>query len=151
MRYRLLFVMFAFAASAAAGCSPAASTPFCGSANCPIQPDPNCPNNAALPLVLYPVPGATGVPVTAGSLLFAGRLPANFSLQLQGGAGPLPLTFGPAPSPLPSPRASAPAGGTLYGAPYPTLAAKTEYAVIYAFNTSSCPNFERPGSSFTTK
>jgi hypothetical protein len=147
MRYRLLFAMLTPAASALAGCAGGngCNTDCCGIRDLPFQPGP--------PQLLYPIPGATGVPTSAGSLLFAGTPAPGLTPELLGGAAPIPLFIAPAPSALPSPRATpGPGGGTLSSATYPALAAGTTYTVVFdVAKPVVCEIDQYDAGSFTTK
>jgi hypothetical protein len=105
------------------------------------------------PQLLYPAPGATGVPTAAAALLLAGSAPTGTSPQLVAAGQTLTLSFGPAPSPLPSPRATPFSGNEpLEGAAYPTLSSKTTYALAYAsVSDGSCVFPVGAQGSFTTK
>ena len=103
-------------------------------------------NEPAIPVeqLLYPIPGASGVPTAAGSLVFGGGLPAApVVLSADGAQTKLSMRVG-APSPLPSPMASPEAGWVLSSAPYSKLAPETKY-------TSACPATVLPEGSFTTQ
>jgi hypothetical protein len=93
MRYRLLFGMLVPAAatvSAFAGCDTlgnGCNTNCCGTNPRPLQPAP--------PQLLYPIPGATGVPTAAGSLVFSGTPAPGLTAELLGGATPVALFIAP--------------------------------------------------------
>jgi hypothetical protein len=107
------------AALAATACSGARDAPTCPAA---MPPSPG--------QLLYPIPGATGVPTQAGSLLLAG-VKRDLYVSLGGPNYTLLTAFpGPEPSPLPEPAAApvSPASA-LSGVPYPALAAHTTFTV----------------------
>lgn len=120
-----------------------------------------CPALAVVgPQVLYPIPGATGVPTVAGSFVFAGDYPATLVVDLAPASGPTVDLgkLGAAPSPLPSPEAmpqsTPPAGSTpapLFGVPYPQLAPATTYTLSYRDTARPCPVAIAGGETFTTQ
>jgi hypothetical protein len=103
--------------------------------------------------LLYPIPGATGVPTAAGSLVFGGGLPGVPVVLSANGAQTKLGNMVAAPSPLPSPMASAPAGFVLSSAPYPALDSATKYTVsiILDFGGAACPATVLTAGSFTTQ
>jgi hypothetical protein len=119
------------------------------SSNAGPSPSPTggiaCPALALVPPQLaYPIPGATGVPVAAGSLVFYGSIPSNYAGTLTSttSASIALGAFGAAPSPLPSPLASPNAGPggsapAVAGVPYPQLAAATTYTISFS-DTGPC-------------
>ena len=93
-----------------------------------------CPALAAVgPTLVYPIPGATGVPTTASSLIFT-SLPtlSDVTTSLDptvATSGAVALSLGAfvvAPSPIPSPAASFVPATKLYGVAYPALAPKND-------------------------
>jgi hypothetical protein len=124
----------AFATAALTGACSSQTVPHTGIA---------CPALALeAPQQLYPIPGATGVPTTAGYLVVSGSVPSTVVVDLvpQSGA---PLALGllrAAPSPLPSPAAT-PNDPTapLHSAPYPALMPATTYSVEYHDTARPCP------------
>jgi len=146
MRYRLLFAMLvpaAATASAFTGCDTlgnGCNTDCCGT---PIAPA------RVVPQLLYPIPGATGVPTAAGSLGFSGTPAPGLTPELLGGAMPVPLFIAPAPRATPSTSAT---GAPPAVAAYPALAADTTYTVV--FNVTPpvvCGISQYDAGSFTTK
>ena len=113
----------------------------------------------APPVLLYPIPGATGVPDSPGYLVVANVGPASGSLYLypqpQGTSpGIAAQALGPVPSPAPSPAASAPANSTPLAAIIVSLPAGTKYNVQFtADQPSSCVQAQSSGSIgvFTTQ
>ena len=111
----------------------------------------------AAPVLLYPIPGATGVPDSPGYLVVANVGPASGSLYLippSGGSGIAAQALAPVPSPAPSPAASAPANSTSLAASIPTLTGGTAYTVKFTANQpSSCVQAQNSGSIgvFTTQ
>jgi hypothetical protein len=149
MRYRLLFGMLVPAAatvSAFAGCDTlgnGCNTNCCGTNPRPLQPAP--------PQLLYPIPGATGVPTAAGSLVFSGTPAPGLTAELLGGATPVALFIAPPPSPRATPSAGATSAPPAVAA-YPALAAGTTYTVV--FNVTPpvvCGISQYDDGSFTTK
>jgi hypothetical protein len=119
------------------------------------------------PQLLYPIPGATGVPTAAGYLVFAtadSPLDFNASLVPATGADVPVAALGPPPVPLPTPIATpfpiAKPGepAIVYGASHPALAASTTYQVRFPALTESTPGCALPiavpldyAGSFTTR
>jgi hypothetical protein len=119
---------------------------------------PPVPLTTAL-VVVYPINGATSVPDSPQSIVFA-QYPnvvlSGLKLVLTPPSGPPILAIpGSAPSPLPTPNTPPPAGTTLVGFSVPTLAAATTYHAT--FNGVENPgsicgqSAIRGGSSFTTQ
>jgi len=134
------------AAAVMAACSSQAVSPIGGSP---------CPALALLgPQMLYPIPGATGVPTAAGMIVVAGSLQANDVVELTP-AGGMTLDLGPlgpAPSPLPSPAATpAQAGASPSAVSYPALQSATTYTVSYRDTSKHCPLAIGGGGSFETQ
>jgi hypothetical protein len=79
----------------------------------------------------FPIPGASGVPVTTPSLVFAipqSASPSGYQLQLlANGQTRLGSVLGAPPSPLPSPIATPPPNYVYAGASPPPLQASTNY------------------------
>ena len=133
----------------------------CGGASSPSSPSPvPCPLAAgayaipAPPDLLYPIPGATGVP-DGNFTLVVGYSTTPPALQLVTGSGGIPTlssnAWGPAPSPLPSPAATPRSSSeTLYGLSVPGLAAHTTYTAQVTFGSPPCQSTETAGS-FTTQ
>jgi len=125
-------------ALASAALTTACSTPSAG-----IGPPHPCPALALVaPQLLYPIPGATGVPTVAWSLVVAGSLPSSIAVELVAQGG-VTLDLGPLrapPSPLPSPEAT-PTNpmATLNGVAYPALEPATTYSVAYHDTAKVCP------------
>jgi hypothetical protein len=129
-----------------------------GCSNTPMVPNTTLVCNIAdIPALqlLYPIPGATGVPTAAGSLVFAGAPDASLTVLLS--ASGTTLTLGApvaAPSPLPSPLATpTPIASGLSSAPYPSLAPATTYRVSYELTgtTGPCAHVLVSPGSFTTQ
>jgi hypothetical protein len=126
---------------------------------CSSSGDPSghaCPDIALLaPQLLYPIPGSTGVPTAAGSLLVAGNVPSTVVAELVPATGTILNlgTLGPPPSPLPSPAATPISSlGTLQGVAYPALSAATSYSVDYQDTATPCPvAITGNSASFTTR
>ena len=144
-------VTVAALAVAVTACSPSAGPPQGGV----------CPQIAEVgPPLLFPIPGATGVPTTAGNLIFAAPSLSDFVTSLVPappafGAPPPPVpagAFGAPPSPLPGPSATAPPGDEIFAAAYPALSANTTYAVTFAplRGTGTCTIPVGSSGSFTT-
>ncbi|HEY9179675.1 MAG TPA: hypothetical protein VIO32_03085 [Candidatus Baltobacteraceae bacterium] len=108
----------------------------------------------APPDLLYPMPGATGVPDGDFTLVvgYSSRPP---QMQLVTGSGVIPAlssnAWGPAPSPMPSPAATPRSSSeTLYGLAVPALSAQTTYTAQVTFGNPPCQTTESAGS-FTTR
>jgi hypothetical protein len=125
-------------------------------ASCTAPPPPT-----AL-VVVYPINGATSVPDSPQSIVFAQYTTchvtlAGLQLVLTPASGPPILASpGPAPSPLPTPNTPPPAGTTLVGFVVPTLAAATTYQASFngteTVQGSMCGPFGiQGGSRFTTQ
>jgi hypothetical protein len=134
------------ALASAIGCSGSDPAPGTG-----ICSEPAIPSEQ----LLYPIPGATGVPTAAGSVVFAGSLDAASRVVLTAGGVEKQLgTLVVPPSPLPSPMATpAIAGSPLSSAPYPALASATTYTVsiTFDFGSAACPAPVLTEGSFTTQ
>jgi hypothetical protein len=134
-------------ASALAACSPTQTA--CSLVAPPI--------NFANPQLLYPIPGAVGVPDNAKFLVLATTsqvtLAGNLSLTAPGVNQP--LVQGAVPSPLPSPMASPPPGASEFGAALPPLAPHKTYNVTYVLHAAVDPcaptNTTANLGSFTTR
>lgn len=108
----------------------------------------------APPDLLYPMPGATGVP-DGNFTLVAGYSIRPPAVQLVTASGGIPAfssnAWGPPPSPMPSPAATPRSSSeVLYGLAVPVLAARTTYNVDVTFGTPPCQTTESAGS-FTTQ
>jgi hypothetical protein len=109
--------------------------------------------------VLYPIPGATGVPTAAGSIVVSGGLPSTAVVELAAAAGSTTDLgkLGPPPSPLPSPEATPQYNPSpqppppLFGVAYPQLASATTYTISYRDTASPCPLPIEGGGTFTTQ
>ena len=102
--------------------------------------------------LLYPIPGATGVPTAAGSLVFGGALPGGSVVLSANGVQTKLGNMVAAPSPLPSPMASPQAGWVLSSAPYPALASATTYTVLVVLEFGpACPVTVTTKGEFTTQ
>jgi hypothetical protein len=145
MRRFIAFSVVALAAAALSACGDSGGSTPCGTlANLPA------------PQLLYPIPGAVGVPDSPLYIVVSGVGPAYGSIYLKPptGSNIYANALGPVPSPAPSPAASAPAGSTLLAAPIPSLAAGTAYGVYFNANGASpCVQGQVSGSigSFTTQ
>ena len=105
--------------------------------------------------LLYPIPGATGVPVNIGVLVYRGTplgtptSPASVPISL--GVGPSPsITTEPTsvPSPLPSPAATPDQpNGSVYAVALATLSPNTTYQVFATQNVGGCV---KPGQTVVT-
>jgi hypothetical protein len=117
----------------------------------------------AAPILVYPAPGATGVPDNIAELVIALTPPPGVSPGLllraagQSGATGLTQIVAP-PSPLPSPLGPYPQGLPLHGVVLPTLSPATTYTVLYqSLQTfGGCPPppaqiVQTSMGSFTTK
>jgi hypothetical protein len=122
----------------------------CSSKSTPVV---NCGLPPPLPIpeliLLYPAPGATGVPDAIDSLVFSGNGedyfgPTTIALTTMSTDGAVSVvaqgTPGPAPSPLPSPLAT-PSGLGIdtpnSGLPVPTLSPATTYSVSRTYEDFS--------------
>jgi len=108
----------------------------------------------APPDLLYPMPGATGVP-DGNFTLVVGYSTTPPALQLVTGSGGIPAfssnAWGPPPSPMPSPAATPRSSSEmLYGLAVPALAAHTTYTAQVTFGSPPCQSTESAGS-FTTQ
>ncbi len=110
----------ALAVLAAAGCGGSKDAPGCPGVARPYAGQ-----------LLYPIPGASGVPVSAGSLVLSG-VPGSEFVSVVGPDGAVVMAKpGPAPSPLPEPIATPSQPGARSGLAYPPLASDTTYEVTY--------------------
>lgn len=115
--------------------------------------------------LVYPMPGATQVPIAIGALIFAdivGVTPQD-SVAVSAGGTPVPVgAFTAAPSPLPSPRVTPGAqfGGPdvpYISAPVPMLFPSTTYTVRFTYqdwadNPPTCTTMQTQTlGSFTTQ
>jgi hypothetical protein len=115
------------------------------------------------PILVYPAPGATGVPDNIAELVIALTPPPGVSpgllLEASGQSGATGLTQVVAPpSPIPTPTGSHPVGLPLHGVVLPGLSPATTYTVLYqALQTfGGCPPppaqvVKTSMGSFTTK
>jgi hypothetical protein len=146
MRRFIAFSAVALAAAALAACGDAGT----GSTTCPSYP------TLGLPQLLYPIPGATGVPDSPQYLVVTNVGPASGSLYLippNGGNNIAAQALGPVPSPAPSPAATAPANATVLAAAIPNLNTGT-YTVKFVSNGASpCVQGQQSGTigSFSTQ
>ncbi len=111
----------------------------------------------ALPLppdLLYPMPGATGVPDGNFTLVVGYSVKPPAMQLVTAGAGIPGLSsnaWGPPPSPMPSPAATPRSSSeVLYGLAVPALAAHTTYDAQVTFGAPPCHATESAGS-FTTQ
>jgi hypothetical protein len=101
------------------------------------------PLPSAIPQMMYPMPGAVQVPVTAPAMVvgFTGTpsIAGTISLQASDGTTVALGPMGAAPRVMPTPFAPLQAG-TAYGVTLPTLSKHTGYAVTYKYLTrvSAC-------------
>ena len=123
---RTLAIAAALAVSVTAACS-----------NDPGTTVTPCPAIAlAQPTLLYPKPGAIGVPTTVRIVILANISSFGGSVTLATtGSTVAAGTFGPAPSPLPAGSATPPPGTTAQAASIPTLFAGSVYAVNFVGNS----------------
>jgi hypothetical protein len=128
----------------------AATAAACSSKSSPVV---NCGLPPPLPIpeliLLYPAPGATGVPDAIGSLVLSGNGedyygPTTIALTTMSTGGGVTVvaqgTPGPAPSPLPSPLATPSelgADAPNSGLPVPTLSPATTYSVSRTYEDFS--------------
>lgn len=137
----------------------------CGGSGSPASNVATCgppPPSAAPPLVLvYPIPGAVGVPIALGEAIFLGPYSLDtVAITSSSGAAVSTGGFMVAPSPLPSPNAAPsnynPASGPFIAVPVPTLSPATTYSVTYSYqgyadSPPSCTStVTLPLGSFTT-
>jgi hypothetical protein len=101
--------------------------------------------------LLYPIPGATGVPPNIGVLVYQGTYqgtplaqstsPANVPIALGVTAPPsigTPPTSVPSPFPSPAATPYGPSGGSAYAVALPTLSPNTTYQVFATQNVGGC-------------
>ena len=135
-----------------AACGGGASTPSPGPVPCPLGVGAD-----ALPMppdLLYPIPGATGVP-DGHFTLVVGYSFTPPPMQIVTAIGGMPAlssnAWGPPPSPMPSPAATPRSSSeVLYSLAVPALAAHTTYNAQVTFGTPPCQAMESAGS-FTTQ
>jgi hypothetical protein len=114
---------------------------------------PRCPP-LALPIpafyMVYPSPGATGVPDSLSDIVFAGS-PVG-SVTLAGGTQTIALTLEPAPTPTPTPQGGLPQS---IAALSMRLSGRTTYTVLETYNVGgsncSAPTGIFSVGSFTTQ
>jgi hypothetical protein len=145
MRRFIALSVVALAAAALSACGDSGGSTPCGTL-------PNLP----APALLYPIPGAVGVPDSPGYIVVSGVGPAYGTIYLKSPSGSniYANAIGPVPSPAPSPEASAPAGSTPQAAPIPSLAAGTLYGVYFdSAGASPCVQGQVSGliGSFSTQ
>lgn len=133
-------------------CGGGASSPSPGPVPCPLAAGMSAV--PAPPDLLYPMPGATGVP-DGNFTLVAGYSVTPPAMQLVTGSGGIPAlssnAWGPPPSPMPSPAATPRSSSeVLYGLAVPALGAHTTYTAQVTFGTPPCRTTESAGS-FTTQ
>lgn len=157
IRAALPLMLLALAALAACGGSNGDPTSPVGCGSPPPSPHPQL-------WLVYPMPNATAVPVSIGSLIFAdiaGLTPQDLVTVSASGLQVPVGNFTAAPSPLPSPRVTP---GSQFGpnAPYvaasvQTLSPATTYTVTYTYqdwadNPPSCTATQTQTlGSFTTQ
>jgi hypothetical protein len=133
----------------ATGCGGGAPAPSPTTSPCIYNPP-------ALPVLnlIYPMPGATGVPTDIGVLVYAGS--ENEAVDLEVGSTPF-FSDGATivPSPLPSPAATAGPGEQLYAVKIGALAANTKYTALWTGELPTCGGAVEaetfPFGSFTTQ
>jgi hypothetical protein len=146
MRRILASSALALAAAVLAACSDSGSTGTC-------NPGPNL----AKPVMLYPIPGAVGVPDSPQYIVVANVGPGSGSIYLQAASGGTQIAaqaLGAVPSPGPSPAATTPPGATALAAAIPTLGAATTYNVSFTANPpTACVQTQSSGvlGSFSTQ
>jgi hypothetical protein len=149
---QLVMLMFVLATAALAACGGTLHARD----NCGTIPPPVPVPEAWL---IYPMPDATGVPVSVGNLIFVDQAPLFTTVAVTSPYGPVPLgTFTAAPTPIPSPHSTQFTGTEPYvEASVPTLSASTTYTVTYSYmdwadNPPTCQALEsRNLGSFTTQ
>jgi hypothetical protein len=108
--------------------------------------------------LLYPLPGATGVPDDAGVLVYGtaqNYLPAtSVPIALRAGtASPIATVPTPVPNPYPSPAATG--LNSVYAVALPTLDGGTTYKVLATVSSGNCYGpgtlVQEPIGSFTTQ
>lgn len=148
-----MFGALAIPALALAACSGAGASTSPGPVPCPLAAG-SALAIPAPPDLLYPMPGASGVPDGVFTMVAGyGTLapPPAQLVPVSGGTTVTGGAWGPPPSPIPSPAATPRSSTeTLYGAPVPALAAHTAYDVQVTFGTPPCQSTETAGS-FTTQ
>ena len=114
---------------------------------------PSCPLQFAAPQMLYPIPGASGVPDGPQTFVFTAIPQTGVIALLTDPAGDTfrSAAFSAPPSPLPSPLASPPSGATLAGAAVPALAPATTYRVTFQDAGPCTSPIAGSAGSFTTK
>ncbi len=127
-----------------AACSGGSSTP--SGMNC-LGSQANLP---PAPQLLYPVPGASGVPDAVGILIYEGYGTSPNTITLfNGGQAPVATTPTTLPSTLPTPIASPSQPGTTYAVSFPVLTTNAIYQAQYALPAGCNPKTASFGS-FTT-
>jgi hypothetical protein len=111
--------------------------------------------------MVYPVPGATNVPDSLSTLVFAGQPlsgpSGSPSIELSVGDTQLATisAFGAAPSPLPSPAVSPLPAGPYESISIPSLSPHTTYSVTYQYTfpgSGECAGtVNMPMGNFTTQ
>jgi hypothetical protein len=96
--------------------------------------------------MIYPAPGATGVPVQPALVVIEAG--PNYTLTLSSNRGTQTYALGPAPSPLPSGSVVVPSGPAGFVAANVTFAPHTAYVASVAANYG-CGGFNQ--SSFSTQ
>jgi len=110
----------------------------------------------APPVLLYPKPGATAVPLGVGVLILSNIGSLGGSVTLTSATSGIAVgAFGPAPSPLPSGAATPQPGATAQAASISQLSASNTYTVNFTGNSppgSSCGPLQAGGAigSFST-
>ena len=151
-----------FAAAVAGGCGGGGGSQVLTSpAAAPCSTPGAAVASIVAPLLAYPLPGATGVPVSAGALILymynnPAVVPLDVQIIPQGQAAiDLGLAVQPSPGPYPSPFAPLPAASpqpqNAGAVTLPTLSHNTVYTVQVKSPSVLCPILgnAQPGS-FTT-
>ena len=129
----------------------AASLAACGGSS--VRQPLICPEIAfpAPPKMLYPAPGATGVPAGNFPLVLSFRYGTETSLQSSGAPAVANLQPAPLPSPLPSPAATPGPFASPVAYAVPSLQSAAAYAVIASFSPGPCAPGQVTIGNFTTR